>query len=284
MKLAALGLDAGSTTTKVVGVDPDGALAWSAIEPTDPHMEAQATRLIAAGRSYAGAGVPVVATGYGRKLVLEAERSVTEISCHATGVFQALRRSGTLIDIGGQDTKVIVIDATGAVANFGMNDRCAAGTGRFLEVVSGRLGLDLAAFSAAALSASSEVAISSTCTVFAETEIISLIAHGEPIPAIVRGLHRALARRVGSLARSVGARPPLMLSGGVAHSPAMRAFLAEELGSELVVPHEPQLMGAYGAALIALRRAQVAHPPGGVVPRPDRCATGCEVDPSMVRQ
>lgn len=271
MTVLALGLDAGSTSAKIAGVDAEGRLAWSHLEPTEPHMEAQATRLVALGRAQAGADVPVVATGYGRKLVGEATRVVTEITCHGAGVFRALGHGGTLVDIGGQDSKVIAIDASGAVANFGMNDRCAAGTGRFLEVVARRLRLELGAFSDLALSTGDEVPISSTCTVFAESELISLIARGTTLPPIVRGLHRALAQRVAGLARRVGVRAPVMLSGGVAHSEAMRVLLGEELGVRVVVPERPQLMGAYGAALLALRRARPAAPPGGVVPSTERC-------------
>jgi predicted CoA-substrate-specific enzyme activase len=254
--LVALGVDAGSTTAKIVGVDADGDLAWHQLEVTEPLMEAQASRLIAAAWERAGSRVPVVATGYGRKLVGEASRAVTEITCHGRGVFRAVGHGGSLIDIGGQDSKVIAIGDDGAVSNFGMNDRCAAGTGRFLEVISDRLQVDLDTLAAMALAASDEVAISSTCTVFAESEIISMMARGTPLPAISRGLHRALARRVVSLARQLGVRAPVMLSGGVAHNEAMRVLLGEELGVEVMVPRHPQLMGAYGAALVARRQAK----------------------------
>ncbi len=274
MNIVALGLDAGSTTAKIVGVDTSGNLVWHHLEPTEPLMEEQATRLVRRGRDAAGAPVPVVATGYGRKLVREADRAVTEITCHATGVYRALGHGGTLVDIGGQDSKVIVVDPAGTVANFGMNDRCAAGTGRFLEVAAARLGLDLDQFSSTALAGTEEAAISSTCTVFAESELISTLARGVPLAQVARGLFRSLARRVGSLARSVGTKPPMMLSGGVAQSEAMRALLAEELGAEVSVSVHPQLMGAYGAALLALRRRTIAEPPGGVVPSSEPCPSG----------
>jgi len=195
--------------------------------------------------------VPVVATGYGRKLATLANRQVTEITCHARGVSSVVARAGTLIDIGGQDSKVIVLDEHGKVADFAMNDKCAAGTGRFLESAAARLRLTMDQLAAAALRASGEVPISSTCTVFAESEIVSLIARGAEVERIVRGLHRALVRRVVALYRSTNPRPPVFLSGGVARSPAIRVILAEELGHEVTVPPYPQLMGALGAALIA---------------------------------
>ncbi|MBI2568509.1 MAG: 2-hydroxyglutaryl-CoA dehydratase [Candidatus Schekmanbacteria bacterium] len=253
-----MGADAGSTTTKLVGISHDGVIVWETIEPTEPRMREQLERLLAtipgSGGS-AGPTVPVVATGYGRNLVDTKHRRVTEITCHATGVYRSIRSSGTLIDIGGQDSKVIVIDAAGGVVNFAMNDKCAAGTGRFLEVVAARMRESVQDFAALALSSPEEVAISNTCTVFAESEMVSLLAQGHAIESISRGLHRALARRVASLARSAGAVAPLMMSGGGAHNVALRALLENELGAAIRLPAKPQLMGAYGAALLALRRA-----------------------------
>jgi len=255
--IAALGIDAGSTTTKMVGVDRAGELIWDYLEATNPRMEEQTERLLALAHEEAGAkGVPLVATGYGRNLVQQAQRKITEITCHAKGVFRATGHGGTLVDIGGQDSKVIVIDEGGSVVNFTMNDKCAAGTGRFLEVVAARLQLSLAELSFEGLATEEEVPISSTCTVFAESEMISLMARGEALGPIVRGLYRSLVKRIGSMAKGAGMRPPLMLSGGVAKSHAMQQLLAEELGAELRVPEEPQLMGAYGAALAALKQGQ----------------------------
>ena len=252
MPIASLGVDLGSTTAKIVGVDARGELVWHLIEPTDPRMEGQATRFVEAGLAQVGGRVPVIATGYGRKLVKQADRKLTEITAHAMGVWRALGQAGTLIDIGGQDSKVIVIDGRGGVTSFAMNDKCAAGTGRFLEVVAGRLRLDQDGLSAAALHGEAESATSSTCTVFAESEIISLLARGEELEPIVRGMVRSLVKRVAALARGAGIRPPVMMSGGVARSQGVRALLAEQLGQESRVPEHPQLMGAYGAALKGL--------------------------------
>jgi (R)-2-hydroxyacyl-CoA dehydratese activating ATPase len=251
----AFGVDAGSTTFKLVAVDAQGALLLHAIEPASPRLEDQARRMLDEARARLGSpSGKTVATGYGRKLV-PADRAVTEITCHATGVFQRLGALGTLIDIGGQDSKVISIGPGGSVLDFAMNDKCAAGTGRFLEVTAQRLEVPIERMGPTALGSRREVAISSTCTVFAESEIVGLIAHAEPLESIVRGLHRSLVSRIVSLAKSIGSKPPYMLSGGVAKNDAVRRFLADALGAGVSVPEEPQLMGAYGAALLALRTA-----------------------------
>ncbi|MBN1146573.1 MAG: 2-hydroxyglutaryl-CoA dehydratase [Anaerolineales bacterium] len=252
-RICALGLDAGSTTAKVVGVDAAGDLVWHHLEMAEPRVGDQVERFLELARQ-AGApqGVPVVATGYGRKLVQGAARQVTEITCHARGIHRSLGHGGTLVDIGGQDSKVIKISPAGEVIDFVMSDKCAAGTGRFLENTAGRLGVALDEMGGYALSSDEEVSISSTCTVFAESEVISLIAHGTPIEPILRGLHRSLILRVVALVRSIGLAPPLMLSGGVARNPAVRQLLEEECGEPVILPRYPQLMGAYGAALIAL--------------------------------
>ncbi len=248
----AIGIDAGSTTTKAVGVDAAGSIRWHLLEETDPRLRQQLERMIGEAREAAGnESAAVVATGHGRRLAM-ADRAVTEITCHCKGVYALTGHGGTLIDIGGQDSKVIVVGDTGKVVNFAMNDKCAAGTGRFLEVAARRLKLDIGAFSDAALQAERDRDISSTCTVFAESEIVSLIAEGWPVGEIIAGLHRSLVRRVTALVRSTGLEKPVMLSGGVARNTAIRRFLGEELEVEVVVPDRPQLMGAYGAALLAL--------------------------------
>lgn len=193
-----------------------------------------------------------MATGYGRRLVRQATRHVTEITCHARGVFAATGHGGTLLDVGGQDSKVIQVGADGRVLDFAMNDKCAAGTGRFLEHTAARLDVALDDLGPRACAAPAEQPISSTCTVFAESEIISLIAHGVPVDDILKGLHRSLVSRLVAMVRTLGVRPPLLLSGGVARNSAVRAMLEHDLGLPVVVPPQPQLMGAFGAALVAL--------------------------------
>jgi len=250
MTPAALGVDSGSTTCKVVAVDAGGGMLDWRLEAADPRIEVQSQRMVEELSD--GVAVPVVATGYGRKLVRAATKVVTEITCHARGVFRELDREGTLVDVGGQDSKVIVLDAQGRVADFAMNDKCAAGTGRFLEHAAAHLGVTLDELGPRSLAGKHETKISSTCTVFAESEIISLLAHGEEIDPILRGLHRSLTSRIGAMVRSVRWRPPLMLSGGVARNAAFRELLAETLAENILLPRHPQLMGAYGAALHAL--------------------------------
>jgi predicted CoA-substrate-specific enzyme activase len=253
-RVAAIGVDAGSTTCKLVSVNQDGAIVSSLLEPTEPRLELQVQRMLDAIRAEHGAdtSVPTIATGYGRKLIKEATRNLTEITCHARGVFRDLGRAGTLIDIGGQDSKVIQIGADGRPVDFMMNDKCAAGTGRFLEYTAARLGVPVPELGVRALSTAHEEPISSTCTVFAESEIISLIARGAEPDSILRGLHRSLVGRVVSMVRSVGIVAPLMLSGGVAKNEAVREMIAEATVEDVVLPAEPQLMGAYGAALLGI--------------------------------
>ncbi len=253
-RVASIGIDAGSTTCKLVAVDQDGAIVGSSLEPTEPRVELQVQRMLDEIRAeHAVAGTaPTIATGYGRKLIKEATRNLTEITCHARGVFRDLGRAGTLIDIGGQDSKVIQVGDDGRPVDFMMNDKCAAGTGRFLEYTAARLGVPVQELGPRALSTAQEEPISSTCTVFAESEIISLIARGAEPDSILRGLHRSLVGRVISMVRSVGIVAPLMLSGGVAKNDAVRKMIAEATAEDVILPGEPQLMGAYGAALLGM--------------------------------
>jgi predicted CoA-substrate-specific enzyme activase len=253
-QIEALGIDYGSTTAKIVGVNRAGEMLWHILEPAEPRVEDQVEHLLRVACQAIGSldGVPVVATGYGRRLIQLASRQVTEISCHARGAYHEIGRGGTLVDIGGQDSKVIGIGPNGKVLDFTMNDKCSAGTGRFLENTANRLNVPLDQLGDQALSTSEEASISSTCTVFAESEVISLIAHGVSLPSILRGLHHSLVRRIMAMVRTVGLAPPLMLSGGVAMNPAICCLLEEETGETILVPQFPQLLGALGAALIAL--------------------------------
>lgn len=252
--VAGIGIDAGSTTCKMVAVDARGEIVATRLEAADPRIELQVAAMVEGLHAAHGtpAGLPCVATGYGRKLVKCADRQVTEITCHARGVFRDLQRSGTLVDIGGQDSKVIRIGSDGRPLDFVMNDKCAAGTGRFLEHTAGRLGVEIGDLGERVLANGAEEQITSTCTVFAESEIISLIARGADLDAILRGLHRSLVGRIVAMIRSIAWAPPVMLSGGVALNSAVRVMIGEALGETVTVPPEPQLTGAYGAALLAL--------------------------------
>jgi predicted CoA-substrate-specific enzyme activase len=249
----ALGVDVGSTACKVVAIDASGAPCARRVEPTDPRIERQVERLVGELCAEAGRTLPVGATGYGRKRVPGA-RALTEITCHARGAFAHARAPGLLVDMGGQDTKVIHIGPAGEVLDFAMNDKCAAGTGRFLEVVLGRLQIPLQDVAALAAGARRAVPVSSTCTVFAESEVISLVASDEPLDGIVKGLHAALASRVAALARGGAGAGEVLMSGGVALNGAMIAALGAALGRPVRVLPDPQLVGALGAALLVAPR------------------------------
>jgi predicted CoA-substrate-specific enzyme activase len=250
----AIGVDVGSTTCKAVAVDAAGHPVAHRVEPTDPRIEPQVERMVRELRQETGTAGPVGATGYGRKRVASA-RALTEITCHARGAFAAVRRAGVLVDMGGQDTKVIRIGPSGEVLDFAMNDKCAAGTGRFLEVILGRLRVPFTDVFDQVSRAARAVPVSSTCTVFAESEVISLVAGGEPLEGILRGLHQALASRVAALARGTAGSGEVFMSGGVALNAAMVVALREALGRPVRVVPEPQLVGALGAALSVLPAA-----------------------------
>ena len=200
----------------------------------------------------------VTATGYGRIALPFADKAVTEISCHARGAAHLFAQAGVVLDIGGQDSTVICLDIPrntaagkpGAVRDFLMNDKCAAGTGRFLQVLSGILNMPLDELGRAA-SAGSPVAISSMCAVFAETEIVGLLARSTPPQDIAAGVFRAIARRMCALARRIPMQGQCVFTGGLATSPAFAAILSDELGMTVNVPDDPQTVGALGAALIA---------------------------------
>ncbi|MHA1820202.1 MAG: acyl-CoA dehydratase activase [Promethearchaeota archaeon] len=194
----------------------------------------------------------IISTGYGRHTIDLAQDQVTEITAHARGVQYFFPKVRSIIDIGGQDSKVIIISQkTGKVIDFQMNDKCAAGTGRFLEVMANALEVKISNFGDLALKAIKPETISSMCTVFAESEVISLFAKGAAKENIAMGLHIAIAKRVGGMAKRLHAQPPLVFCGGVAKNPAVKKALEEVLGFEINVPKDPQITGALGAALIA---------------------------------
>lgn len=197
----------------------------------------------------------VAATGYGRHAAAErfGAEVITEIGAYALGAASRFPAARSILDIGGQDTKVVRLNAAGRVLDFEMNDKCAAGTGRFLEVMARVLGIGIDEFGAAALAADGGAQISSMCTVFAESEVIGLLHRGEPRDRIARGLHEAVARRTLSVLRRVGAEPPLLFAGGGALNRALVELIAAG-GGEVLVATEPQTLGALGAALHASRK------------------------------
>jgi len=247
-----LGIDVGSTAAKAVVVDGAGAVRGRAVHPSGTNLAASA-RAAADGALAAAGGPPVarcVATGFGRRNAAFADDTVTEITCHARGAAAGVKPPFTLVDIGGQDNKVIRVGRDGRVEDFTMNRKCAAGTGAFLEEIARRLGLAIGDLEPAARRAAEEAEIGSFCTVFAATEVLQRIRQGTPVEAIARGALRSVVRRVAEMAEFRGA---VALSGGVAaHHPLVAELLAEELGTPVAVVPDPQCAGALGAALIAL--------------------------------
>ncbi len=249
----AMGIDVGSTTVKIAVIDENYKIVFKHIENTKPKIKEQVNYLIEDIKTkFNNENFSIVSTGYGRKLVEEAKKQITEITCHTKGIYHTLNHGGTLVDIGGQDSKVIVIDKYGRVLDFTMNDKCSAGTGRFLEHTAARMEIPVENMGEIALNAKKELKISSTCTVFAESEIISLLAYGEEVDAILKGLHRGLVSRIVGMINSVAFTPPLMLSGGVAKNKAIKKMLEEETGQKIIMPPHPQIIGAYGAAIFAM--------------------------------
>jgi len=239
-----LGLDIGSRTVDAVWLEGDRIVAYEVADSGfDP---------AAAYRDFLERGHDaVVATGYGRHVARDTLGCpvVTEIKAYARGASELFPGAASVLDIGGQDTKVIALHDGGAVADFEMNDKCAAGTGKFLEVMANALGFTLEELAAAALAADSGVQISSMCTVFAESEVTGLVHRGEDRGRIARGLHDSISKRVFGSLKRIGAQGPLVFAGGVAKNPAMVELVRLGFGGEILLPDECQIVGAYGAAL-----------------------------------
>jgi predicted CoA-substrate-specific enzyme activase len=257
-----LGLDIGSLSCDGVIIDDqETVVAWSVVPTGARNLEAIAR---ARREVLADVGIDehqvaaVVATGYGRDRVDGRLASVTEITCHARGIRHLVPDVDVLVDIGGQDSKAIRIDRTGAVVDFGMNDKCAAGTGRFLEAMARALEVGVDELGSLDNGAAGGVSLSSMCTVFAETEVVSLIADGAEVREIVHGLHNAIASRTIGLVKRVASNLEglsVAMSGGVARNTGVVRALGEALGREIHVAPEPDTVGALGAALIARQRA-----------------------------
>jgi predicted CoA-substrate-specific enzyme activase len=251
------GVDAGSRTIKIVLFDPahekvlGSAIASQGVEQPRLAVELYERTLREAGLAREEVAT-VVATGYGRSRVPFASTTITEITCHARGVHHLLPNMRTIIEIGGQDSKVIFLEAGGRVRDFAMNDRCAAGTGQFLEMVASRMGVDLLRLGEMSRGSLKPAVISSTCVVFAETEIIGLLADGIPASDVAAGVQNAIATRVATMAGRTLA-PPICFTGGVALQPGMIRALEAALSLPIRVAPDPQLTGALGAALLAAR-------------------------------
>jgi (R)-2-hydroxyacyl-CoA dehydratese activating ATPase len=193
----------------------------------------------------------IIATGYSRNIVPFANKTITEITCHARGANFLVPQARTVIDIGCQDSKMIKINERGMVTNFVMNDKCAAGTGRFIEVMAQALGLKIEDVGPIALTSKNYCEISSTCTVFAETEIVSQRAQGRSREDLIAGALKSIARRISIMASSLGLVEEVVFTGGVAKNVGVKRALEEVLGVNIIIPAEPQIVGALGAALFA---------------------------------
>lgn len=248
------GVDIGSTMTKVALIDESSHLISAVKGPTGPEHRQLANEVMRQALEKVSLQIDdiscIVATGYGRVNVPFADRQITELSCHARGVSSIFPNVRTAIDIGGQDAKCMKID-NGRLISFVMNDKCAAGTGRFLEVTAATLGVKLEDMGDIALKATKRIQISNLCTIFAQQEVVALLSRGERLEDIVAGLHNALASRVAALAQRLGIEPDLVLTGGGAKNTGMVRAVKESLGRELLVPEEPLLTGALGAAILA---------------------------------
>jgi predicted CoA-substrate-specific enzyme activase len=253
------GIDAGSRTIKIVLFDNDkGEVIAQAISDQGIEQARLASALfdgLLREHALARADVRrIVATGYGRSAIDIADTTITEITCHARGVLHVAPSVATILDIGGEDSKLIRLDKNGKVRDFAMNDRCAAGTGRFLEVVAGRLDTSLQTLGEMADRSRSPAAISSMCVVFAETEIIGLLAAKANREDIVAGVQAAIATRIAGMAgRNVDA--PVVFTGGVALVSGMKKALESALGKPIELASNPQMTGALGAALLAAERS-----------------------------
>jgi len=243
-----LGLDVGSRTIDAVWME-DGAVTDRAVLDAGFEPQEVAARIVGR-RAYDR----LVATGYGRHAAAQrfGAEVITEIGAYALGAFHLFPEARSILDIGGQDTKVILLSAQGRVLDFEMNDKCAAGTGRFLEVMARALGVEVDELGAMALNAGSAAAVSSMCTVFAESEVVGLIHRGEPRDRIARGLHEAVARRSLAALHRARAAPPLLFAGGGARNPALVDLITAGMEGDVLVAPDPQLVGALGAALHAL--------------------------------
>jgi predicted CoA-substrate-specific enzyme activase len=248
------GMDIGSITTETL-ILRDREVFTSVILPTGANSRKAAERSLSAALEKAGVNqedvTAIVTTGYGRASFPRATKMITEITCHARGAFFLHPRTRTVIDIGGQDSKVIRLDTQGRNVDFQMNDKCAAGTGRFLEVMAHALEVKVEDLGRLSLIAPRTIKISSMCTVFAESEVVSLIADNQPKEVIIRGLHDSIADRVLGMVNRVGIEEEVTLTGGVAKNEGVVRALEERLGVKMFIPPEPQIVGALGAALLA---------------------------------
>ncbi len=251
----AAGVDVGSTQTKALVIDEDGRIAGRALLETGANVVAAAENAYVQALRDAGVQEEevgyIVGTGYGRYRVTFGNTQVTEISCHARGAVHMFPGTRTVVDMGGQDTKAIRVSPTGEIVDFCMNDKCAAGTGRFLGAVAAALEIPLSELGVIALTSEKPVKISTTCTVFAESEVLSWLGRGKKVEDILLGVHRSIVSRSLGLMRRVGIEPEVTFTGGVTKNVGVVRGLNEALGFAVNVNDESHFIGALGAALFA---------------------------------
>jgi predicted CoA-substrate-specific enzyme activase len=261
----AAGVDVGSTQTKAVVIDESRKIVGRALTDTGANVVLAAEHAFDTARQDGDLREEeieyVVGTGYGRYKVTFGNTQVTEISCHGRGAVHMFPGTRTVVDMGGQDTKAISVSAAGEIVDFCMNDKCAAGTGRFLGAASSALDIPLDQLGATALRGERPVKISTTCTVFAESEVLSWLGKGKKIEDILLGVHQSIASRSAGLLRRVGINDQVTFTGGVARNVAMIDTLNERLGVEVNVSEESHFMGALGAALFALDHIMASRNP-----------------------
>jgi predicted CoA-substrate-specific enzyme activase len=259
--------------TKVVILDKDEAIRASVIKHTGAEHRRLANQVMEEALTQAGLSFDeisyVIATGYGRITVPFADRQITELTCHARGVFHYFPSVRLAIDIGGQDAKGLKING-GKLLDFTMSDKCAAGTGRFLEVIADSLGLRLDDLGSLSLKSTNKVSISSTCTVFARQEVVSRISEGASLEDILAGIHDAIASRVATMVERLKVQPDVVFTGGVAKNIGVVKALREKLGCEVLIPREPLMSGAIGAALLGSEIIQKALAQGKPIQRVER--------------
>ncbi|MFQ3549411.1 MAG: acyl-CoA dehydratase activase [Armatimonadota bacterium] len=248
------GIDSGSLSTDCVLWDGNKIISYS-IMPTLTSAEKAANIALESCLSKTNYKIndiaKIVTTGYGRYNISNSDKAVTEITCHARGARKLFDEVMTIIDIGGQDSKIIKLTPEGRVDDFVMNDKCAAGTGRFLEVMAIALGTDIENMGELSLKSKNDISISSTCTVFAESEIIGLISRGIVKSDIAYGLHKSVAERIFAMTSRLKCKPPYIMTGGVAKNIGVVRAVSEKLEYDVIVPNEPQIVGALGAVLIS---------------------------------
>jgi len=252
-----LGIDAGASATKAVIITEEGEIASYAIVPSGVNFKVSSEKAVKKALGASNSNLKdvshVVSTGYGKALV-NSRATSSEIACISRGAYRLVPSVRTIVDVGGQDSKAIRINKDGKIANFAMNDKCAAGTGRFLEIMSSTLQRPIEELATLHFKATSPVKTSSTCTVFAESEVVSHLSQGFKIEDVIAGLHEAIAERIYIMASRIGFQKDLAFTGGVSKNKGFVDALSKRIGLTPILPEEPQIVCAYGAALAAIKK------------------------------